>query len=75
MLWIVTQTETTLRTGDHSLPRIDAHIFGNSGSTGVARCGQDETHMAIGVYVLMVWSDRRDARGEGKELTGCIGAA
>lgn len=26
MLWIVTQTEMTLSTGDHSLPRMDAHI-------------------------------------------------
>ena len=26
ILWMVTQTATTLSTGDHSLPKIEAHI-------------------------------------------------
>ncbi len=31
MLWMVTQTATTLSTGDHSLPRMEAHICMETG--------------------------------------------
>ena len=53
MLWIVTQTETTLNTGDHSLPRMEAHICMETGARqGVLLgCGQPSnkarTYMAI----------------------------
>ena len=32
MLWMVTQTATTLSTGDHSLPRMEAHICMETGT-------------------------------------------
>lgn len=62
MLWIVTQTEMTLSTGDHSLPRMDAHICTvrtvSCGPEPCANSAQQRQHcggrayMAVRVYVL-----------------------
>ena len=53
MLWSVTQTAETLRTGDHSVPRIEAQILclirnGTACWPGCKYCA----HMSVGVYML-----------------------
>lgn len=50
MLCSVTQTADTLNTGDHSVPRMEAQICGESETE--TRSGWTRTHMSIGVHVL-----------------------
>ena len=54
MLCKVMQTEMTLKTGDHSLPRIEAQILAGAQVRlipTVEFCASD-TYMAIGVHLL-----------------------
>jgi hypothetical protein len=72
MLCRVTQTATTLRTGDHSFPSIDAQIY-NEGTNRVilARKRRDgRTHMTIGIHVLRedIRLASRCAREEGEHV-------
>ena len=48
MLCIVTQTATTLRTGDHSFPRIEAQIYENRMSGSSWKRSGDANHYAHG---------------------------
>jgi hypothetical protein len=57
----VTHTAETLRTGDHSVPRIEAQIYGASDVPQHAEFGMDRTHMSIGVYMLIDGQPSRQA--------------
>lgn len=54
MLCIVTHTATTLRTGDHSLPRIDAQIFKQSDQDIVDYGRRGMSYVSVRVYMLMI---------------------
>lgn len=75
MLWIVTQTEMTLSTGDHSLPRMDAHICMRRAVSGAAASALGyggRAYMAIRIYVLR-WGVRFTDCGRGGERRGVRG--
>lgn len=60
MLCKVMQTAVTLKTGDHSEPRIDAQIWRDQGSMTGSGGGADRgAYMAIGVDMLIRVRDVR----------------